>query len=249
MIQADAGESGSVQSRNEGSRLDGYKRAICVDHAVEPSIRDFKSKEAAARLQDAVNFREGAILERARTQMMQHEDGDGRGEGAVGEGQCCRVALHDAGAFTDLLRKPCGECMVVFETGYARNAPSQFGCGGARPRANFEKVIAQVRSAQHKRQELIARYPAPQRCRAEPIFEGVQFSAPFAAYRRDWDALKRAPTTLVARFQRNEEKPKAQGSSFGETGRRSFPHLLGIKQRPYRNSRIQRLTRAIMVSG
>jgi hypothetical protein len=102
---------------------------------------------------------------------MQHEDGDGRGEGAVGEGQRGCVALHDAGAV--LLRKPYGECMVVFETGYARNALSQLGRGGARPRANFEKVIAQVRSAQHKRQELIARYPAPQRCRAEPVLKGV----------------------------------------------------------------------------
>ena len=91
-----------------------------------------------------MNFREGAILEFARAQMMQHEDGDGRGEGAVGEWQRCRVALHDAGAFSMLLRKPYRECMVVFETGYARNALSQLGRGGTWTRANFEKVISQI---------------------------------------------------------------------------------------------------------
>ena len=75
---------------------------------------------------------------------MQHEDGDGRGEGAVGKGQCRRVALHDAGAVSMLLRKPYRECMVVFETGYARNAISQFWRSGAGSRANFQKVIAQI---------------------------------------------------------------------------------------------------------
>jgi hypothetical protein len=116
-----------------------------VNDAVEPSIRDFKGKKAAAWLQDAVNFREGAVLELARAQMMQHEDGDGRGEGAVGKGQRCRVALHDAGAV--LLRKPYGEGMVIFETGYARNALSQLGSGGAWASANFEKVISQIGAA------------------------------------------------------------------------------------------------------
>ena len=200
LIQSYAGESGGGQSRGKFVRLEWHERAVGVNDAVEPPIWNFKGKKAAAWLQDALNFCEGAILELARAQVMQDQDGDGRGEGAVGEWQRCRVALHDAGAFTDLLRKPCGECMVVFKTGYARNAPSQLGRGGAWASANLQKVTAQVRSAQHKRQELIARYPAPQRCRAEPIFEGVQFSAPLAAYRRDWDALKRAPTTLVARF-------------------------------------------------
>ena len=173
MIQGDACESGGGQSRGEGCRLDGHECAVGVDYAVEPSIRDFKSKEAAAWLQDAVNFREGAILERARTQMMQHEDGDGRGEGAVGERQSCRVALHNASAVSVALRKSCGECMVVFETGYARIAPSQLSRGGAWACANFQKVIAHVRSAQHKRQDLIARYPSPKRGRAEPVLEGV----------------------------------------------------------------------------
>ena len=115
-----------------------------MDDAVEPPIWNFKGKKAAAWLQDAVNFREGAILELARAQMMQHEDGDGRGEGAVGKGQCGCVALHDAGAVSVALRKSGGEGMVVFETGYARNALSQLGSGGAWASANFEKVISQI---------------------------------------------------------------------------------------------------------
>ncbi len=101
----------------------------------------------ASWLQHAVNFREGAILELARAQVMQREDGDGRGKGAVGEWQCCRIALHNASAVSVALRKSCGECMVIFETGYARNALSQFGRGGAWPGANFEKVIAQIGAA------------------------------------------------------------------------------------------------------
>jgi len=73
---------------------------------------------------------------------MQDKNGDRRGEGAIGKWQCCRVALHDAGAVSVLLRKPRGEGMVVFEAGHARDAFSQFGGGSARPRANFQKVIA-----------------------------------------------------------------------------------------------------------
>src|SRR6266436_6429108 len=106
---------------------------------------------------------------------MQDQDGDGRGEGSVGKGQRCRVALHDAGAVSMLLRKLYGECMVVFETGYARNALSQLGSGGPWPGANFEKVIAQVRSAQDKRQDLVAGCPSPRRGRAEPVLEGVHW--------------------------------------------------------------------------
>jgi hypothetical protein len=54
--------------------------------------------------------------------VMQDEDGDGRGEGAVGKGQRCGVALHDAVAVSVLLREPGSKCIVVFETSYPRNA-------------------------------------------------------------------------------------------------------------------------------
>ena len=74
-------------------------------------------------------------------------DGDGRGEGAIGKGQCRYVALHDVGAVSALLRKARGECMVVFETGYAGNAFSQFGSGSASSCADFQKVIAQIGAA------------------------------------------------------------------------------------------------------
>ena len=147
MIQGHVGESCDGQSRGKRVRLDRHKRAVGVNDAVEPPIWNFKGKKAAAWLQHAANFREGAILELARAQVMQREDGDGRGEGAVGKGQCGCVALHDAGAVSMLSRKPYSECMVVFEAGYARNAISQLGSGGTWASANFEKVIAQIGTA------------------------------------------------------------------------------------------------------
>jgi hypothetical protein len=55
--------------------------------------------------------------------------------------------LHDPGAVSVLLRKPYGECLFVFEAGYARNALSQFDGGSAWPRADFQKVTAQIRAA------------------------------------------------------------------------------------------------------
>jgi hypothetical protein len=86
--------------------------------------------------------------------------------------------LDDAGAVSVLLREPGSKCIVVFETSYPRNALSQFGRGGARTSANFQKVLAQIRAAQNKRQELVARHPAPKRCRAKPIFKGVHWLFP-----------------------------------------------------------------------
>ena len=78
---------------------------------------------------------------------MQDENGDRRGEGAVGKGQCRCVALHNSAACFVSLRKPAGEFTVVFETGYARNAFSQLGSGGTCPSADFQKVIAQIGTA------------------------------------------------------------------------------------------------------
>ena len=62
-IQSDACESRIGQSCAEAIRIQRYKCAFGVDDAVEPSVRDFKSKKSAAWLQYAVNFGEGAILQ------------------------------------------------------------------------------------------------------------------------------------------------------------------------------------------
>jgi len=145
VIQGDAGEARDGQSRGKRSRLYWHKRAIGMNDAVEPSVWDFKRKKVAAWLQDAVNFREGAILQFARAQMMQDKNSNRRGEDAVGKGQRSRVALHDAGAFSVLLRQARSRFMVIFETDDMRDAFSQFGSGSARTRPNFQKVIAQIR--------------------------------------------------------------------------------------------------------
>jgi len=75
VVQVDAGESCDGQSSREPIWVQWYKCAVGVDDAVEPSVRDFKSKKSASWLQYAVNFGEGAILQLGRPQMMQDKDG------------------------------------------------------------------------------------------------------------------------------------------------------------------------------
>jgi hypothetical protein len=57
-----------------------------VNRAVQPSILYFKREKMTAGPQHTVNFYKRAILQFARSQMMQDENGDRGGEGAPGEG-------------------------------------------------------------------------------------------------------------------------------------------------------------------
>jgi len=91
-----------------------------------------------------VNFCEGAILQFVGAQVMQYKNGDCGGESAIGKGQRSRIALHNSRTGTVSLRKTKGRHMIIFEAGYARNAFSQFGGGGARPSPYFQEVLAQL---------------------------------------------------------------------------------------------------------
>jgi len=173
VIDGDACEARSGQSWGKRSRLHRHERTVGVNDAVEPSVLNFKGNETAAGTQHAVNFRERAILLFAGPQMMQDKNGNRRGEGAVSKGQCCRIALHDAGAVSILLHKPNGGRMIVFEAGHASDEFSQFGGGSARASPDFEKVIAQIGAAQQPGQQSLASQPTPERRGATPIFEGV----------------------------------------------------------------------------
>jgi hypothetical protein len=118
-----------------------------MNDAIEPSVWDFKRKKEAAWLEHAVNFHESAVLQFAQAQVMQDENGDRRGEGAIGKWQSRRIALDNSAACFVFLRKPGGEFTVVFETGYARNAFSQLGSGRACPCSDFQEMIAQIGAA------------------------------------------------------------------------------------------------------
>jgi hypothetical protein len=79
--------------------------------------------------------------------MMQDKYGNRRGETAVGKGQCCRIALHDAGAFPILLRKLGRKQIIVLKADDVTRASPQSGGSGASPRADFQNVIAQIGAA------------------------------------------------------------------------------------------------------
>ena len=78
--------------------------------------------------------------------MMQDKNGDRRGEGTVIKGEGSRIALHDSRADAVPPRKPNDGLVIVFKTGHALDAFSQFGSSGAWPSTDLQEVLAQLRA-------------------------------------------------------------------------------------------------------
>jgi len=95
-----------------------------------------------------MDFGEGAVLERGGFEVMQNENGDGAGEGAIREGQGRGVALHYTCALPAVLREFSGGLLIVFEAGYARRATEQLTGSGSGSGADFEDMVAKLHIGQ-----------------------------------------------------------------------------------------------------
>ena len=113
-----------------------------MKHAIEPAVWNFASEEDAARAEDAMDFSEGAVLERGGFEVMQNENGDGAGERAICEGQGRGVALHYTGALPAVLREFPGGPVIIFQAGDSRRAKEQLTGSGSGSGADFEDVLA-----------------------------------------------------------------------------------------------------------
>lgn len=113
-----------------------------MKYAIEPAVWNFAGEEDAAGAQDAVDFGEGAILECGGFEMVQDENGDGAGEGAIREGQGRGVALHYTCALPAVLGEFSGGLLIVFEAGYSGRATQQLVGGRSGSGADFEDVLA-----------------------------------------------------------------------------------------------------------
>lgn len=101
-----------------------------MKYAIEPAVWNFGGEEDAAGAQDTMDFVEGAILECGGFEMVQDENGDGAGEGAIREGEGSGVALHYTCALPAVLGELSGGLLIVFEAGYSRCSTQQLtGCG------------------------------------------------------------------------------------------------------------------------
>jgi hypothetical protein len=130
------------QASRNGRRLHWNERAVPVNRALQPSILYFKREEKASRPQHPVDFRERAILQLTRTQMMQNQHRDCRRKTAAGEWQSRGVTLQNDRVRAMLTsREPRRKRMTVFETGDADCAPAQLIRGGPGTRAQLEHMI------------------------------------------------------------------------------------------------------------
>jgi hypothetical protein len=113
-----------------------------MNDAIEPAVWNFAGEEDAARAEDAMDFGEGAVLERGGFEVMQNENGDGAGERAIRERQGRGVALHYTCASPAVLREYHRGLVIVFEAGYSRRATQQLTSGGSGSGADFEDMVA-----------------------------------------------------------------------------------------------------------
>jgi hypothetical protein len=108
----------------------GSKCAPNVSHAMQPTILNFKGKKNTSRPKHPENFRERAILQLAGTQVVKHQDRDGRRKARVGKRKRCRIGLnHCCIGTVQAGAKCCGKCVVVLKTRHAQSPQRQFlGC-------------------------------------------------------------------------------------------------------------------------
>lgn len=69
-----------------------------MTEVVNPAVVDLESEEGAAWAKHAEDFSEGEVLQLARFEMVEDENGDGRRESLAGERQMRSIAAeHSAG--------------------------------------------------------------------------------------------------------------------------------------------------------
>jgi hypothetical protein len=169
---------GSQPSWNR-SRRHRNKRAVPVNHVLQPAIVYFKSKESASGPQHPVDFRKRAILRLARAQVMQDKHGDRRRKAAVGKWQSRGITLQDVTLRVALsLRERGRERVVVFEASDPRGPPAQLLSCRPGTCADLQQAFPQFRPRQNPRQQLPPRNLPPKRRGAKPILQRVHSLSP-----------------------------------------------------------------------
>jgi len=118
-------------------------------------VFDFERQEGASGLQYATRLSKCALLGGARTQVVQHQDCDGQGKGAISKRQRRRIGLY-YGVWVLAGKLGCKR-VAPLETRDARREPPQRSGACSRPSTEFEHVIAQRVSRNDPRQQMIAR--------------------------------------------------------------------------------------------
>ena len=114
-----------------------------MSHAVQPPILNLQCEEHAAGPKHPPDFRKGAILQLARTQMMKHQDRNRRRKRAIRKRQrprialdhCCIRAIHTGAQL-------CRKCVVVLETRHTRRPQAQLSRRRSRPCAELQHMLA-----------------------------------------------------------------------------------------------------------
>jgi hypothetical protein len=126
-INGHFGKSHGHQSSKQGRWGHGNKRAPNVSHAMQPTILNFKGKKNTARPEDPKNFRESAILQFAGTQVVKHQDRDGRRKTGVCKRKRCRIAPNHYGiGAVHLGAEFRREWVVILKTCHSRGPQRQF---------------------------------------------------------------------------------------------------------------------------
>lgn len=173
-IQRDIPEARSRQARGDRGRRDGDKRAIRMNDAIKPAIGNIDGKKNASRTQGTANLSEGAVLQFRGAKMVKNENRDASGKSAVRKRQRRSISLQYCAIRTVVAGgKPCGEFVIVFETGHACRAFAQLRRCCSRSGADLEHMVAQVHAMENPRKDLFPSKVAPNRRSAKPILKPI----------------------------------------------------------------------------
>ncbi len=154
---------------------------------MQPAVRDFRQEERRAGKKDAREFTESPILASDGGKMMKDQDGDGRGERGVAEGESRGVRLNDRRRRSGLTLKRGGKGVAVFKAGEAGHAATQFRSSRTGAGSEFKKMIAKGDAGKNPGEQLILRDLPPEGGGAEPVLEAVHEASGYSiARRREW---------------------------------------------------------------
>src|SRR5437660_936098 len=199
VIHRHLGKSRRRQSRKHRGRSKGHKCALDVPYPVRPSVLNFKRQEHSAGPKHAPNFSKSAILLLVRPQMMKHKNRNRRGKCFIRKRQRCRIRLN-RGRFRAIRSRSelSGERVVILQTRHSPRETRQFFRCRAHACADFQYMLAQLRTLHNPRQELPARQPAPEACSTKPCFVCIHSSRlPMRSFRI---RIRRGSTTMMAPF-------------------------------------------------
>lgn len=137
-IDRDARESSGGEARKRGTGRERSKGALEMAHMVNPAVVDLESEEGAAWAKHAEDFGEGEVLQLARFEMVEDENGDDRREGFAGERQMRGItAEHSAGMSVVVSFQFARGIVVVLQRSNERYAFAEMHGGRAIAGANL----------------------------------------------------------------------------------------------------------------